>query len=273
MKEMLSSYTPAIFREENTEDIRKTLKTIKKNVAKGQQIRRLHFSFSGHGGSDQNEQCLVGTGGKLIFHSELINLLLEFGSETITTTYDCCRGWARPGRSTRGSSPNKGPFSKMSNRENIFEIYATVEDHKSYDDNSLTKELSKVTEKGKKPILIRNISGEVNDSWLDRGITNQASQGITIDRGSNWRDFMWPTGTAKEEEIQKEKKASEPTMTDLFNAINQTKQTIQTINQTINKNTETINKNTEAITKNTETTNKNTERVEKLEGKNRTMSL
>ena len=277
IQDMLSGYS--IHREENIEDIKMALQTIKNKVmgkkelddkrkrkrseepeeanakgkrkdtgevkgdkdvadkekgkvgevddeAKDPQINRLHFHFSGHGGSHHNEQCLVGTTGTLILRSELINLLLEFGSETITTTYDCCRGWATPVRYTRsgGSAPNKGPFSMMTNRENIFEIHATVDDHKSFDDNSLTKELSKVTNKGKKPILISEISREVNNSWQGRGIENQASESITIERGINWRDYMWPRGTAKE-------RVPEPTMTDLLNAIN-----------------------------------KNTERVEKLEG-------
>ena len=108
----------------------------------------------------------------------------------------------------------------MTNRENIFEIHATVDDHKSFDDNSLTKELSKVTDKGKKSILISEISREVNNSWQRRGIENQASESITIERGINWRDFMWPIGTAKE-------RLPEPTMTDLLNAINKNTERVE----------------------------------------------
>ena len=130
----------------------------------------------------------------------------------------------------------------MSNREKIFEIYATVQDHKSSDGNSLTKELSKVTENGKKSILIRNISRKVNNSWLSRGIEFQASEGLTIERGTNWRDFMWPTGTAKEDDIQKEEKTSEPSRTDILLAVNKTA-------ESIDRNTETINRNTERVKK------------------------
>jgi hypothetical protein len=47
----------------------------------------------------------------------------------------------------------------------MFVLYATVDKHVSYDRNTLTRELFKVTHKGAKDSLAINLSKAGNDSW------------------------------------------------------------------------------------------------------------
>ena len=215
-----------IVSNEDTNDIREKLQELKECPdIKGKQIQRLHFHFSGHGVHDriEGDNCLVGSGvgSKLLSEIDLKNILLEWNSQEITMTVDCCRGSAtlrgkglygdagkvenlvsgwRMLSHNCGQSKDLGAVSKVSNMEKIFTLYATENKHTASDANSLTRELNKVTKEGENPILIIGLSKAVNDSWKNRGIDDQTSTNHWVQKGDNWANCLWPVGNQEAEE-------------------------------------------------------------------------
>ena len=185
---------------EDVTDIGAKLEEFKEEVGL-EEIERLHFHFSGHGANnarivvDQHDlttedlkrikeghqsdtkttktpvgECLYGTTGDLFSVHDIKRKLLDCGSKVskITITLDCCRVQYRNrgGPETRQvvRLREKQPL-QSDEQKKIAVISGALEFHPVDDNASLTKELYKVTDAGRKPILLTHLAKAVNDSW------------------------------------------------------------------------------------------------------------
>ena len=230
MNEMLGAHDYKVKLFEDVEDIGEKLEEFRKSVF-GQEIDRLHFHFSGHGVNnarihvEKNElrpeeleriregsqsetrttntpvgECLFGRSGQLYSVHDLKSKLLDCGSKDkkITTTLDCCRVQhrGRGGPEKRGKRKSvklkeKKAF-KIAEQEKIAVVSGSLELHPIDDNWSLTKELYKVTEAGKSPVLLVDIAKKVNASWKESDVPQRSKIDLLEDL-ENWADYMWPT--------------------------------------------------------------------------------
>ena len=231
MSKMLQNYNKqsnkTVIMTATNVNVKRELRKFKKKIRgkKGKdrrQIQNLHFHFSGHGEFRETDksavhaQHLIGSDGVMLSDFDLKNMLLGWKAEKITITLDCCRGPATPTRSC-ATQTTLGDISSVANQEKIFVLYATLEMHTSSDENSLTKELFKVTEEGGKPIPICDLAEEINNSWKARMIEGRMvhpniCKDDMVKVQGNWKDFTWPTeivigedqGKGSEEEKSKD---------------------------------------------------------------------
>ena len=141
----------------------------------------------------------------------------EVWSREIILTIDCCRGteilhgdvgkdssfgvgWRTLSHSTARQAVDLGSVRKNSIFEQFFTLYATENKHISCDENSLTKELCKVTNAGNEVISILDLCRAVNDSWRKGGIDYQTSQSNKLEIGDNWKTCFWLVGEHKQEQ-------------------------------------------------------------------------
>ena len=218
MTDMLSSHDYEIDLYQDVQDIGNQLEEFV-DKWKVKEIDRLHFHFSGHGAynariqlePDELEErikeggqsdtkttktpvgrCLVGSAGGLYAVHDLKRKLLECGSNKITITLDCCRVQHR-GLETQQSVTlkEKEPLT-IAEQEKIVVISGSLDLHPIDDRWSLKRELYKVTDAGKTPILVTKIAKKVNDSWKKKGI-EQRSKIDLLEDGVNWAGYIWPT--------------------------------------------------------------------------------
>jgi len=229
MQEMLKGYVITPLLDDADGDILQAVKdfveTHKKN---GLNFGRLHFHFSGHGVHNARihiepeklnnsavktetmttdtptGECMVGSNGKLYAIHDLKHELLKLGSESITVTLDCCRAQNR-GTKSRGPTEdlvvklrNQLPIS-AANEEKICVLYGSLDGHVIYDHRSFTKELYKVTNKGKTNINILHLARKVNNSWK---CTDQRCKVDIVEVGDNWENYFWPSAENDHEETQ-----------------------------------------------------------------------
>ena len=223
MKEMLGRHGYKVTLYEEVIDIGEKLEEFKKEVAL-EEIERLHFHFSGHGANnarifvEQHDlkpwnvkgsksdtkttktpvgECLYGTNGDLCSVHDIKRKLLDCGSKVskITITLDCCRVQYRNrgGPETRQVVRLRENQALQSGEQKKIAVISGALDLHPVDDNaSLTKELYKVTDAGKKPKLLTHLAKAVNDSWEKRGVP-QMSKIDLVEVGENWTKYMWPT--------------------------------------------------------------------------------
>ena len=179
---------------------------------KHKKINRLHFHFSGHGLYNQTietndskhdvvdsstpfGECLLGNNGDISLCSVLRvqNLLTQFNAKTITLTLDCCRTLDRPQKETTRQRVKLAKLPIISNEDwkKIATIHSASKTQPAYDQNSFSKELSKVIHK-KGRIPINDIAKLVNESWEKQGLKQQYCNIDRTEVGDNWDKLYWP---------------------------------------------------------------------------------
>ena len=202
---------------------------------------------------------------------------MSWKSKKITITLDCCRGPATLTRTPEALSTTFGGASSVTNLDKIFILYATPEMHTSSDDNSLTKELYKVTEKGRKPMSILELAEEINNSWRERMKEGNMQVPVVckddmIKVERNWKDFacpeeyeIWASQEEEEETTHREPEMHVVMSEDTGNKIEQEPMHAIDPDQELEKgkkNRKGKNRNTEKVNEDEE----ESERVEKQKG-------
>ena len=195
----------------NQNDIEECIVDILRKWKGEENIRRLHFHFSGHGIINQTYEpddtdqvmdadtptwhCLVGNNGDSSLHSvhQIKHLLNQANPDFITITLDCNRSLDHLRQNPRkrfsfGKLPIKLP---QDNWPKMATIYSTCDSQASYDENSFSKELWKVYQEQDHHIPITKVAKLVNDSWGNR-MVNQVCTMEIINIGDNWKNKYWP---------------------------------------------------------------------------------
>ena len=196
MRTMLKSYILLV--AENITDFEAMLQHFKENdKVKKRPIRRMHFHYSGYAVYNEDDEkaqighCLIGSSGNLMSDPDLKKRLLGWNPEKLTITYDC----------NRSSSPTQFKITssglKTKDMQKMFTLCSTSKmTCTTFQKNSLTKELFKVTDGGEKPLQVEELDAAVNSSWQNRGLQDQTCHGEKVP--DLWTGFTWPTPMSKE---------------------------------------------------------------------------
>ena len=198
-----------VIEKRNVNDIIEELRTIIKRIKKENDfIERLHFHFSGHGGyfvmnpgdnhMDSKILSVIGYQGEVFGINQIKVELIKANAKIVVLTLDNCRVYPGKKVTLLTEPPPKIPPPY---KERMMTIYGTELGYKAKDGDSFTRRLYKVydTDSERKPILLTEIDGKINELWRSKNKTEQDSSDSTnliptsdYTKGPIWDDVYWP---------------------------------------------------------------------------------